>query len=78
MVAVASSTPTGRNFFSKFIFSEFICLTDFLSDLLIVKNPIVAMKMGLILYLDFLQNTSSSTLTALTVVFGSGMGNVPI
>ena len=42
MVAVASSTPTGGNFFSKFIFPGFICLTDllsdFLSDLLIVKN----------------------------------------
>ena len=46
MVAVASSTPTGGNFLSrsKFIFPEFIYLTDllpdFLSDLLIVKNLI--------------------------------------
>ena len=39
MVAVASSSPTGDNFFSQFIFLEFICLTDLLSDLLIVKNP---------------------------------------
>ena len=43
MVAVGRSNPTGGSFINKFIFPEFICLTDILSDflpeLVIVKTP---------------------------------------
>ena len=43
MVAPVSSNPTGGNFFNKFTFPEFIfqtdLLSDFLSELFIVKNP---------------------------------------
>ena len=38
MVAVGSSIPPGGNFFINY-FAKFIYLADFLSDLLIVKNP---------------------------------------
>ena len=43
MVAVRSSNLTGGNILVNSFFPEFLCLTDllsdFLSDLLIVKNP---------------------------------------
>ena len=69
MVAVGRSNPTGGNFFDKFIFPEFICLTnllsDFLPELVIVKNPIKLIKCCVIAFTSKCNGTFTNFITRL-------------